>query len=51
MDFVHIWYDDYRVAMVKEKSLENEKFSMSGKSQGSLVIVREIGKKSEKFRE
>ena len=31
-----------RVAMVMEKSLENEKFSRSGKSQGISILVREI---------
>ena len=31
-----------RVAMVREKNLENEKFSRSGKSQGITFSVREI---------
>ena len=31
-----------RVAMVREKSLENEIFSRSGKSQGISILVREI---------
>ena len=34
-----------RVAMVREKSLENEFFSRSGKSQGISVLAREILKK------
>ena len=34
-----------RVAMVREKSLENEIFSRSGKSQGISILVREIKKK------
>ena len=33
-----------RVATLREKSLENENFSGSWKSQGSLVRVREIAK-------
>ena len=33
-----------RVAMAREKSLENEIFIRSGKSRGILVLVREIGK-------
>ena len=32
----------YRVATVREKYLENEIFSKSGKSQGSLWMAREI---------
>ena len=32
----------YRVATVREKVLENEKFSRSGKSQGITFSVREI---------
>ena len=32
----------FRVATVREKSLENEIFSRSGKSQGISVLVREI---------
>ena len=35
----------YRVATVREKSLENEFFSRSGKSQGISILVREIKKK------
>ena len=31
-----------RVATVREKVLENEKFSRSGKSQGIIFSVREI---------
>ena len=31
-----------RVATVREKSLENEIFSRSGKSQGISILVREI---------
>ena len=31
-----------RVATVREKSLENEFFSRSGKSQGILILIREI---------
>ena len=31
-----------RVATVREKSLENNFFSRSGKSQGISIIVREI---------
>ena len=34
-----------RVATVREKVLENEKFSRSGKSQGITFSVREILKK------
>ena len=34
-----------RVATVREKVLENEKFSRSGKSQGITFSVREIEKK------
>ena len=34
-----------RVATVREKVLENEKFSRSGKSQGISISVREILKK------
>ena len=37
-----------RVAIVREKSLENETFFQSGKSRGILVWVREIGKKKKK---
>ena len=37
-----------RVATVREKVLENEKFSRSGKSQGITFSVREIKKKNEK---
>ena len=37
-----------RVATVREKVLENEKFSRSGKSQGITFSVREIFKKNEK---
>ena len=33
---------DIRVATVREKYLENEIFSKSGKSQGILWMVREI---------
>ena len=33
-----------RVAMVREKYLENEIFSRSGKSQGNLLMAREIKK-------
>ena len=36
--------DQHRVAMVREKYLENEIFSRSGKSQGILWIIREIYK-------
>ena len=32
----------YRVATIREKSLENEFFSRSGKSQGISILVREI---------
>ena len=32
----------FRVATVREKVLENEKFSRSGKSQGITFSVREI---------
>ena len=32
----------HRVATVREKSLENEFFSRSGKSQGISILVREI---------
>ena len=38
----------HSVATVREKSLEIEKFSRSGKSKGSLVLVKEIGKKLER---
>ena len=34
--------DEYRVATVREKVLENEKISRSGKSQGITFSVREI---------
>ena len=34
--------DSIRVATVREKSLENEIFSRSGKSQGISILVREI---------
>ena len=37
-----------RVATVREKVLENEKFSRSGKSQGITFSVREILKKWKK---
>ena len=37
-----------RVATVREKVLENEKFSRSGKSQGITFSVREILKKMKK---
>ena len=37
--------DCYRVATVREKVLENEKNSRSGKSQGITFSVREIKKK------
>ena len=37
-----------RVATVREKVLENEKISRSGKSQGIKFSVREIFKKNEK---
>ena len=37
-----------RVATVREKVLENEKFSRSGKSQGIIFSVREIKKKRKK---
>ena len=40
-----------RVATVREKVLENEKFSRSGKSQGITFSVREILKKMKKVRE
>ena len=39
---------NFRIATVREKSLENEKFSRSGKSQGISVSVREIWRKREK---
>ena len=38
-----------RVATVREKVLENEKISRSGKSQGITFSVREILKKNEKI--
>ena len=38
------FYDNFRVATVREKYLENEIFSRSGKSQGILWIAREIWK-------
>ena len=38
----------FRVATVREKVLENEKFSRSGKSQGITFSVREIFKKKMK---
>ena len=41
MDFSNI-ADNCRVATVREKVLENEKFSRSGKSQGNTFSVREI---------
>ena len=41
----------YRVATVREKVLENEKNSRSGKSQGITFSVREILKKNEKSHE
>ena len=34
----------YRVAMVREKYLENEIYSRSGKSQGILWMAKEIQK-------
>ena len=37
-----------RVDTVREKVLENEKFSRSGKSQGTTFSVREIKKKIKK---
>ena len=37
-------YQIYRVATVRDKYLENEIFSRSGKSQGILWMVREIEK-------
>ena len=40
--FIIIIVNKIRVAMVKEKYLENENFSMSGKSQGILWMSREI---------
>ena len=43
-----IFSKKYRVATVREKVLENEKFSRSGKSQGNTFSVREILKKNEK---
>ena len=36
------FYDNFRVATVREKYLENEIFSRSGKSQGILWLAREI---------
>ena len=39
---------DSRVATVREKVLENEKISRSGKSQGITFSIREILKKNEK---
>ena len=44
-------YIIYRVATVREKVLENEKFSRSGKSQGVIFSVREIKKKMKKVME
>ena len=38
----------YRVARVKEKCVENEKISSSGKSQGISFLVREIKKMKKK---
>ena len=38
----------FRVATVREKVLENEIFSRSGKSQGITFSVREIKKKRKK---
>ena len=37
-----LYVDRSRVDMVREKYLENEIFSRSGKSQGILWMVREI---------
>ena len=37
-----VFYGYIRVATVREKSLENEIFSRSGKSQGISILVREI---------
>ena len=45
------FYKDNRVATVREKALENEKFSRSGKSQGITFTVREIFKKMKKVME
>ena len=39
---VHLLTDMHRDATVREKYLENEIFSRSGKSQGILLMVREI---------
>ena len=39
---IHKFKGLYRLAMVREKVLENEKFSRSGKSQGITFSVREI---------
>ena len=39
----HCWHM-HRVATVREKCLENDIFSRSGKSQGILWMVREIQK-------
>ena len=36
------WQGIFRVATVREKYLENEIFSRSGKSQGILWMAREI---------
>ena len=40
--FTNFLYTSARVATVREKYLENETFSRSGKSQGILWIAREI---------
>ena len=40
----HINVSECRVGTVREKYLENEYFSRSGKSQGSLWMAREIQK-------
>ena len=47
-EHLHIKFSLYRVATVREKVLENEKISRSGKSQGITFSVREILKKNEK---
>ena len=41
---VNVALHKLRVAMVREKCLENEIFSKSGKSQGILWMAREIWK-------
>ena len=47
----HLKKSFFRVAMVREKSLEIQIFSRSGKSQGISILVREIKKKVGKVRE